>query len=464
MKHKDRCSDTGIRVRLVALALSAAVASTAGHAQPGNESAGPVDRSLGPDVQAARIETGHTRIDPAMPAPGPSEPLTLRQALDLALAGSPELAAQAHGVLAAEGEARQAAVRPNPELEIEAEEFGGPGDREGYAAAETTLRLSQTIELGGKRTLRGRVARAAARLARWDYEAARLDVLTRTKQSFVDLLTAQQQLALADASLALAEDTRKAAAERVRAGKVPPLEETKAAVEVANARIGQARARRDVQTARKRLAASWGETTPTFKEAAGEMDIVAAVPSLDALARGLNGVPEVARWGEEVILAEAALALARGARAPDIQVAVGISRFEEDGSHAGSAGLAVPLPLFDRNRGGIAAAQNQVTRAEYAQRAARLHAMADLAEAHNRLETARAEALAIRSDLLPGAEEAFAAARKGYDEGKLGCLDVLDAQRTIGEARARLLETLGTYHRTAADVERLTGVPLTTIP
>ncbi len=390
-------------------------------------------------------------------------PLTLREALTLAARLNPGLAASAYDVLAAEGNARQAGVLPNPELEIEAEDFGGTDSRKGYDSATTTAGISQRLELGGKRSKRQAVARSEARLTGWDYEAARLDVLTRTKQAFVDVLAAQSQVALAEASLTLAVDVRKSAAERVKAGKVPELEETKAAVEVSSAGIARDRAKRELEVARKLLVANWGSATPRFANAVGSLEDVGDAVSLDSLAAAVERSPEVARWTDERLAAAESLRLAKAQRVPDVTVNVGVRRFEEDGTHAAVAGVTLPLPLFDRNAGGIAAAQHVVMAAEQKERATRLLAATGLAEIHGRLDTARSEAIAIRDGLLPAAQKAFDAAQTGYRQGKYGHLEVLDTQRTLNEARTRYLEVLAGYHKAAADVERLTGTPLNTI-
>jgi len=448
----------------VVLALAMAGTGMQAYAESNGGSAWPAMRALGRDIPANRGELAPE--NQTLHAQSQCEPdgiLTLRQALELALMQSPELAASSHGVLAAEGKVRQAGALPNPEMEVLAEEFGGSESRQGYDAAKTTVWLSQSVELGGKRGKRQRAAQSEARLAGWEYEAKRLDVLTLTKKAFVDVLAAQGQLALAESLLVLAEDVRKAAAERVKSGKVPPLEETKAGVEVATTRIARDRAKRELDTARKRLAASWGGTIPVFKEAGGDLDAVRDVPPIEKFAALLGDTPEVARWNDEVALGKESLAMAKAQRIPNIDVIAGISRFEDDGSYAGNAGLSLPLPLFDRNAGGILAATHQATRAEYEQSAARLRATTDLVEAHNRLETARAEALTIKAELLPGAQQAFDAAQTGYREGKFSHLEVLDTQRTLSEAKTSYIDVLATYHKAMADVERLTGTPLNTI-
>jgi len=230
---------------------------------------------------------------------------------------------------------------------------------------------------------------------------------------------------------------------------------------VSTAGIARDRARRELDVARKLLVANWGSATPRFDNAAGSLEDVGDVLSLDSLAAAVERSPEVARWTDARLAAAESLRLAKAQRVPDITVNVGVGRFEEDGTHAAVAGVALPMPLFDRNAGGIAAAQHGVASAEQKERAARLLAATSLAEIHGRFDTARSEAVAIRDGLIPAAQKAFDAAQTGYRQGKFGLLEVLDAQRTLNDAKAGHLEALTAYHKAAADMERLTGTPLT---
>jgi cobalt-zinc-cadmium efflux system outer membrane protein len=119
--------------------------------------------------------------------------------------------------------------------------------------------------------------------------------------------------------------------------------------------------------------------------------------------------------------------------------------------------------MFDRNAGAIAAAQHRVAATEQKERDARLQAATRLAEIHGRLVATRSEVTSIRDGLLPAAQKAFDTAQTGYRDGKYGHLEVLDARRTLHEARKRYLEALEAYHKSAADMERLIGTPLVTI-
>jgi cobalt-zinc-cadmium efflux system outer membrane protein len=122
--------------------------------------------------------------------------------------------------------------------------------------------------------------------------------------------------------------------------------------------------------------------------------------------------------------------------------------------------FSLPIPLFDRNRGALLEARYRVTQAGEARRAVEVRVQAELASTYAALSAAFAEATTLRDSVLPGASRAFDAASEGYRQGKFGFLEVLDAQRTLFEARGQYIEVLAAYHHAVADMERLIGEPL----
>src|SRR5919198_1502431 len=108
----------------------------------------------------------------------------------------------------------QAGLRPNPELGLEVENVAGTGALRGGRSAETTLRLSQVIELGGKRIRRLRVAAFERDLAAWDYETKRLEVLTAVAQAFIEVVRAQERLGAEEELVRLAAQVLATVAER----------------------------------------------------------------------------------------------------------------------------------------------------------------------------------------------------------------------------------------------------------
>src|SRR5207247_10813625 len=123
--------------------------------------------------------------------------VTLAQALALTLKQNPDLAAFSWDVRSAEARILQARLWPNPELGTQSEDIG-------FSLSQTTLQLSQLIELGGTRTARVREATFGQELERLDYETKRLDTLKKTAQAFVEVLSAQERVRRAQADVELA--------------------------------------------------------------------------------------------------------------------------------------------------------------------------------------------------------------------------------------------------------------------
>jgi cobalt-zinc-cadmium efflux system outer membrane protein len=418
----------------------------------------PEPRPLGRELPVA-VPVAPAPESAAAPVTGE---LTLRQALALALLYNPDLAAFSWEVRAKEAEALQAGLLPNPELGIEMENFAGGDEFFGTDAAETTVTLSQLVELGGKRGKRRAAATLEAELAGWDFETRRLDVLTTTAKSFFAVLAAQERLGQADELAALAERFFRTVSARVDAGKVSPVEQTRAQVPFFAARIARDRARLALEAARKELVALWSGETAGFEHAVGSLESIAPVPSREQLAALLEQNPDVARWESEEQQRSARLALERANAIPDLTLFAGGRNFQETDDNAFVAGVSIPLPLFDRNQGGIAAARSARSKAMEERRAARYQAVASLAAGYRDLRGSFVEAKTLRELILPAAKESFEAANLGYREGKFGFLEVLDAQRTLFEVRGQYIEALAAYHQARAEVERLIGAPLET--
>jgi cobalt-zinc-cadmium efflux system outer membrane protein len=431
----------------------------------------PAPRPLGTDVPVAPVRANRRSAEASGPASGspaaepdapdvPTGNLMLRRALALALARNPDLAAFSWNVRMAEAEQLQAGLLPNPELEAEFEDFAGPGELHRSDSLETTIVLSQLVELGGKREKRVALASAERRLAGWDYEARRIEVLTAVAERFVNVLAAQRKADLARETLDLARTVLETARKRVAAGETPPTEETKARIEVASGELAVKRAGRDLRVARQRLSAMWGGTAPRFDRAVGDLETIGPVPPHEALAPLAARHPEVARWDDELARHAAAADLAKAGAVPDVTIGVGYRHFKESHDDTMLAAVSVPLPLYDRNQGAIGKTRFALAKARQERRAAETRVRTALAEAYEALAAAGEEVAALRERILPAADAAFKASQQSFQSGKTGYLDVLDAERTLADLKGTYLEALASYHRARADVEGLIGQSL----
>lgn len=428
------------------------------------EAAWPEPRPLGKDIPAFEApEDPASQGPPSQAFQEPTGALTLREALALALAGNAELAGFSWNVRAREALVLQAGLLPNPEFEFEMENFSGTGALRGFDGAETTILLGQLIELGGKRDKRKQLASLEHNLSGWDYEAKRLDVCVGVARAFVDVLSAQDRVALTTELLELAEQAVASVSTRVRAGKDSPVEETKATVTLHTTRLELERARRELEAARKRLAALWGSRSPVFDNAEGSLDEIVPVPNADQLADLTGHNPDIARWATEFDGRQAAINLADAAKIPNLTIVLGGKHLSEIDESALVVGLGIPIPLFNRNQGKALETRYRLGQARAEAQAARTRTDAAFAETYQALSTAYTVATALRDDVLPAAQSAYDMTNQGYQRGKFGFLDLLDAQRTLFEAKAEYINALADYHRSSADMERLIGQSLETI-
>jgi cobalt-zinc-cadmium efflux system outer membrane protein len=404
---------------------------------------------------SAFAATGTTEI--AEPTGG----LQRYQALELALLRNPGLMASRAEVQAREGSAEQAGALPNPELEVLRENFGN--DRlQGTDGPATIFALGQLLELGGKRSARRSSADAFHARAEQDYQLARATLRAEVNQAFTELLAAQARQQLARDMIALAEETHRAVSESVKAGKVSPLEEIRAGVILAGVRLDAEQTERDLMTARRRLSATWASARPLFTEAEADWEPLPELPSVDALLERLPASPELMRWTSTLAQREAEQSLARAQRIPDITLRAGIKRYEELGEDVYLVGVSIPLPLFNRNQGGVREANARFEQARHEQDSAAGRLAQQLTDSYSRLQSARTRAIGLKQDLIPAAEQVLQASREGYRYGKFKLFDVLDAQRTVYATRGQYLTALTEFHQRLADLERLLGAPLLT--
>ena len=418
----------------------------------------------GPDSPGHILEfnTGDGDGAAVIPVSGPQvtvpEKIDLPSALALTLRHNSSLAAFSQEVRARDAAALQAGLLPNPEVGVEVENFGGENDLQGFDGAETTIAFSQLLELGGKRENRRLVADLDRTLAGHDYRSKKLDVLAAAAKAFVEVLAAQQQVSLNAELLKLAEQTTAAVSEKVEAGKVSPVEKSRARITLAVARTEAGKVERKLEAAKRRLAGFWGAGEAIFSRATGQLQDVAPLPSEESLKAFLGGNPDLARWEAEIAKNEATLALARAKAIPDLTVSAGFRNFQDTDNNAFLVGFSMPIAFFDRNQGGIAEARALVGKAQARQQATRTDILTDLSVTWQNLSAAYAEAVALRDEILPEAQVTFESAELGYREGKLDFLQMLEAQRTLFAVRRQYLQSLRAYHLAAIDMERIAGV------
>lgn len=426
------------------------------------ELAYPEFRSLGSALPSVTSEGGEQRTEEdLLNGATNAGRLTLDEAVTLAIARNPALRAAAYELSAREREMHQASRTPNPELEIGVLEFGGVGGRSGFGGAEFESGLSQEIELGGDRRARTTNAARIAELGAWDLEAARLDLVTQVHRAFTLVLATETRLDLAKEQYDISRRFSDAVSRRAEAGAVSPLEARRAAIATATSQAVLGRVQRMLHASKVQLGLLVGIEADSLL-VAGELFEIDSIPSYEALRSLLARNPDTARNQTEIQRAEAEVNLQRALRIPNPSVQAGVAYFNEVNESAFSAGISIPLPFFDSNRGAVEAARARVSKSEFNAVATQIDLERDLAEAYESLVAAAEAVQLLRDEALPNAEFAYAGVQTGYSEGEFGLLAVLNAQRTLVETQNAVADALADAAFARVAVERLIATSLNT--
>jgi cobalt-zinc-cadmium efflux system outer membrane protein len=387
---------------------------------------------------------------PCLAAVSSGTTLTLDEALKTAFAGNPELAAAQWEIGIAEGDRQQAGLIPNPEVSWEAEDTR----RE---SRTTTVMLSQPIELGGKRGARIDVASRAQDAAGIELESRRNALRADVIQAFSSAQIAQQQVQLSRQSLELAEQGLRVAQGRIQAGKSSPVEGTRAHVQLSEVRLELSRAERDQANAYQQLAQVMGAPLPTLVSVQTAAQGMPVVPPPTRLLERLNETAELRLAKLQIDQREASLALEKTQRIPDLTVSVGSQYSELERERVNVVGLSMPIPLFNRNQGNVLAAARRTDQARDLRNATELRLRTQIQTTLAQWQTANGEVKAFNQTILPAAQSAVDSATRGFEMGKFGFLDVLDAQRTLISARTQYIQAVAEATDARVRIERIFG-------
>lgn len=389
-----------------------------------------------------------------------AESLKLEDAIIRALERNPDLATFAFEQNAQQGRLEQAGARAPIELGVMVENALGTGARSGLDATEATLSIGFLLEHGAVARRRAAAAAGGAVL-NTEISIRRVDLAAEVSRRFISVLANQQQVLELRHARALAEQTLAAVQARVRAAKVPQAEEFRADAQLARARLDEEHAEHELLTARRQLAALWGETEATFSEASGNLSALPALIPFETLRSELARNPDFERFVSEQRLRESELRVAELRRRPPWQVTAGLRRFEDGEDHAFIVGLSVPLVSRDYSRGAIRQARAQLEEVDARQSALRVRLDTELFALYQELYHSYTEVRLLQDDVLPKMERAMKESQYAYERGRYGYVELIVAQRELLDLRRGLSEAYADVHRYRVEIERLTGAALT---
>lgn len=397
----------------------------------------------------------HTREGQAQPGPSAATGgfLTLEDLERMALQNNPTMAQAAAAIRAAEGRRLQAGLYPNPTVgylgqELAVRVFDRKSEHLGF--------VQQTFVTGGKLRYAREAAAQEKVQAEIGSEAQKQRLLTEVRLLYYETLGAARLVEVRRDLSRIARDAVGVSEELFNVGQADRPDVLEAEVEAQQAELDLQIAQNNRERVWRQLAAVVGTPELPVSPLAG--DIEAEVPVIDegeVLARLLRESPVVRIAQAGVERAKAALQHARAERVPNIIARGGVGYSTEPIDRNRATGveffveLGVPLPIFNRNQGNIAAAEAELDRVRGEVRRVDLALRSRLSPTLAAYRSARQTAERYQSEVLPRAQQAYTLYLSRFRQMAAAYPQVLIAQRTLGQVRATYIQSLIEVWQTA---------------
>lgn len=391
------------------------------------------------------------------PLHSPPARMTFTAALEQAARNRPELISAQADLAAADLRLRHAGLPPNPDLGVEWDNLGG--DRPADESRETTVSLSQPVEIGGKPSARKEKIRAEIQRLQHEQTVAWLDLAVEVRMAFIEVLNARERLALQNEAEKTAADQVSMTREQVLSGKIAGTEETRARAKMAETRAETHKLQRLLAEAERNLGAVLSLPADTPVTAEGMLTREVPVPDRDTLLAEMKRSPLVAVRRSETLVARTNLSLEQANAWSDPTLSLAVREVPDEDARAVAVGFSIPLPLFQRNQASLADAEAMTHKATANEAAATRRLHTEVFKAHELLVAADREARTLQADGLGRAAEAAAAVQQGFRAGKFRYSDVLEASQSLLTMKNRHLDALLDLNRAAITLDRLLGKP-----
>ncbi len=396
------------------------------------------------------IGVGTASAEPA------AQTYSLDMIIDLALAKNPIVSSAVGNIEQQKGQQTAAGAYPNPTVSSHSgigrlkDTTVGPPENV-QSLTEYSVVVGQPVEWPALRTARQRVADLGLSTANVGLLETRLNLSSQVKAAFYDLLLAQRGADLARQNLDTVEGVARIVRARVKSGEAPQFESIKAEVEVLKAGQLLARADNVVRISRVVVNTLTGGALGATYTVQGEFRMVPRDLQIEGLmVRMMDQHPAIQRLLSSVEQSDWKIEFERQARVPT--VTVNGSYWREIGREAFQGGLSVPMPLWYRRQGEIAASLGAKRREE----AELLRTRNELGRAvYQHYQDVRTTAELIEvfdKGLLKQAQEALRLAQFSFQQGASSLLEVLDAQRV---QRQILLDYAEARHALSVSLARL---------
>ncbi len=404
---------------------------------------------LQPPSVTEALEGTEESVSP-QPLP-PTDGLTVEMLEQMAFGNNPSLSQMAARIRALRGKWVQVGLAPNPTIGY----VGGEIGNEGSAGQQGGL-VGQDFITAQK--LRRNRAIVSAEISRAEQQLAAMQkrVQTDVRQGYYAALLALRRVELANELVRLTTEAVGASQALYDAEEIPLAGLLQTEVQQQNAQVLQRTAHNGLSQTWRQLSAVIGGQELPVQPLVGD---VSQLPELldweEQLARLQNQSPEVAVAMANVDRARRALSRASVEAVPNINAQLRAAYDNSTEDAFATVLIRLPLPLWNRNQGGIRQAQAEVSAAVRNVERVELRLNQQLADAFRQYSDAHVTATAYAANILPRAQRTFDLVQLGYAQGEVGYLDLLAAQQTFSQTNLVYLDALGSLWKSYVQIDGL---------
>jgi len=388
------------------------------------------------------------------------EVLTLDECISIAIQQNPLILSSLQQYNASLARVSQAKAIPQPSInwdsDLQPKLFDFKGTGEWYFG------ISQSVEFPGKRYLRGKIASKESNQFLQEIELLKLDITFQVKQGFYGLLLSQEKLSYAQQNLELAQDFLKKAELKFDAGDVAKVEVLRARVEASKAANDVRAANNGVRLAKAMLNFLLARKKYAPLEIKGDLKRAPISLDMDTLVeRALSFRPEMKGITIAIEREKLSKKQAYMSYLPDFELGVNKHRVLGEGEWWDFT-LSFPIPLFfwQPKKGEIAEAEANIKSLEKESEHLGNAITLEVEEAYMTAVTANNQIRLFEDEILTQAEEVYNMFLFSYQEGEIGGIELIDARRTLIEARTSYADALFNYGVALAALEKSIGQKL----
>jgi cobalt-zinc-cadmium efflux system outer membrane protein len=348
---------------------------------------------------------------------------------------------------------------PNPQIQADVENVFGTGESRVLSGAEFTLSLSQLIEMGDKRLKRVDLVDAKSSQIQQDFERQRLDTLSDVTMKFLQGLRIEALLNWNQQRIQIEQQALDVINQRAAAGAVGQADVLRMQLLVERSKARQQQLSGERQLAYQQLAASWGEEVD-FASLEGQLQQLPTLPKREMLEQAISQSPTYLQSHALIRLREAQLRLSEAQSKADISFGAGIRRLEAQNDNALVFSFSMPLQLYDRNQGNIAAAHADYEAGMLQQQLTQTELRMALLEIYQAMLNNHQQNDRLQQTLIPLTQKLLKQTETGYQSGQYNVLQWIDAQIEAFSVERELIEAQTAVHSQLLELERLTGMPL----